>query len=71
MKHIAFDQLPSLVGQSLGSSDWFTIDQPRIDGFAQVTVDPQWIHIDPVRAAAGPFGSTVAHGFLTLSLIPM
>lgn len=71
MKTIAFDDLPALVGQSLGTSDWFTIDQSRIDRFAEVTVDPQWIHIDPVRAAAGPFGATVAHGFLTLSLIPM
>lgn len=70
MKHIAFDDLPALVGQSLGTSDWFTIDQSRIDRFAEVTVDPQWIHVDPVRAAAGPFGATVAHGFLTLSLIP-
>ena len=71
MKRIAFDDLPTLVGQPLGTSDWFTIDQARIDRFADVTVDPQWIHVDPVRAAAGPFGATVAHGFLTLSLIPM
>lgn len=71
MKTIAFDDLPALVGQPLGTSDWFTIDQARIDRFAEVTVDPQWIHTDPARAAAGPFGATVAHGFLTLSLIPM
>lgn len=71
MKRIAFDDLPRLVGQPLGTSDWFAIDQSRIDRFADVTVDPQWIHVDPVRAAAGPFGATVAHGFLTLSLIPM
>ena len=71
MKHITFEELPALVGQSLGTSDWFTIDQGRIDRFAEATVDAQWIHTDPVRAAAGPFGATVAHGFLTLSLLPM
>ena len=63
--------LQSLVGEALGSSDWVTVDQVRIDGFAQATGDHQWIHTDPVRAAAGPFGTTVAHGFLTLSLVPL
>ena len=63
--------LQALVGEPLGSSDWVTIDQARIDGFAQATGDHQWIHTDPVRAAAGPFGTTVAHGFLTLSLVPL
>lgn len=63
-------ELKSLVGSELGVSDWVSIDQHRIDQFAAVTGDDQWIHIDPVRAAAGMFGSTVAHGFLTLSLLP-
>jgi acyl dehydratase len=63
--------LQALVGQELGVSDWLTVDQARIDAFAHATGDHQWIHVDPVRAAAGPFGATVAHGFLTLSLLPM
>ena len=62
--------LQALVGQHLADSDWITIDQHRIDLFAEATGDHQWIHVDPVRAAAGPFGATVAHGFLTLSLLP-
>lgn len=62
--------LQALVGQEMASSDWITIDQQRIDLFAQATGDHQWIHVDPVRAAAGPFKTTVAHGFLTLSLLP-
>jgi acyl dehydratase len=62
--------LEALVGQDLGSSDWITIDQQRIDRFAEATGDHQWIHVDPVRAAAGPFKTTVAHGFLSLSLLP-
>jgi acyl dehydratase len=63
--------LPARVGSLLGTSDWHAIDQARIDGFAAVTGDDQWIHVDPVRAAAGPFGATVAHGYLTLSLLPV
>jgi acyl dehydratase len=63
-------ELQALVGQPLGESDWVTIDQPRIDRFADATSDHQWIHVDPARAADGPFGTTVAHGFLTLSLLP-
>jgi acyl dehydratase len=60
-----------LVGQEL-VSEWREIEQERIDLFAQATDDPQWIHVDPERAAAGPFGTTIAHGFLTLSLtVPM
>jgi acyl dehydratase len=66
----AFADLPSLLGQTLGVSDWIRVDQARIDAFAQATGDLQWIHVDAARAAAGPFGSTVAHGFLTLSLLP-
>jgi acyl dehydratase len=72
MKHYAhLSELQSLVGQELGHSDWLTVDQDRIDLFAQATGDHQWIHTDPARAAAGPFGATVAHGYLTLSLLPL
>ncbi len=71
MKHYAhLSELQSLVGQDIGTSDWLVVDQHRIDLFAQATGDHQWIHTDPERAAAGPFGATVAHGFLTLSLLP-
>jgi acyl dehydratase len=59
------------VGKEVGVSDWLTIDQARIDRFAECTGDFQWIHVDPVRAKDGPYGATVAHGFLTLSLIPL
>lgn len=62
--------LEAAVGTEAGPTDWFTVDQARIDRFADATEDHQWIHVDPERAAAGPFGTTVAHGFLTLSLIP-
>ena len=62
--------LQPLVGQAIGESDWITVDQARINLFADATGDHQWIHVDPQRAAAGPFGTTVAHGFLTLSLMP-
>ncbi len=65
------DDLTAAVGSHLGYSDWLTIDQARIDAFAQASGDHQWIHVDPVRAAAGPFGSTIAHGYLTLSLVPL
>jgi len=65
-----WDELSACVGQDIGWSDWLTITQAQIDGFAQATGDHQWIHVDPVRASAGPFGATVAHGFLTLSLLP-
>jgi len=58
-------------GTKLGASDWLTIDQDRIDAFAECTGDHQWIHVDPVRAKDGPFGATVAHGYLTLSLVNM
>ena len=62
-------QLESQIGQEVGVSDWITIDQPMIDKFADTTFDNQWIHIDPERAAAEtPFGGSIAHGFLTLSL---
>ena len=61
--------LDALVGRPLGTSDWLTIDQARVDGFAAVTDDHQYVHVDPVRAAATPFGGTIAHGLRTLSLI--
>jgi acyl dehydratase len=67
--HLA--DLAALVGQPLGSSDWVSIDQERINRFADATGDHQWIHIDIERAKAGPFGAPIAHGFLTLSLLPM
>lgn len=63
------DSVLSRIGQELGVSDWLTIEQSRIDQFAQATNDHQWIHVDPVRAAGGPFGATIAHGYLSLSLI--
>lgn len=62
-------RLSAAVGTVLGTSDWVPIDQPRIDAFADLTEDWQFIHVDPVRAAASPFGGTVAHGFLTLSML--
>lgn len=61
--------LADAVGQR-ATGDWLTIEQARIDAFADTTEDHQWIHVDPQRAASGPFGTTVAHGFLTLSLLP-
>ena len=68
---LPFDGLPGLVGRELGVSDWFVVDQARVHGFAQATEDRQWIHVDPERCAReSPFGSPVAHGFLTLSLLP-
>lgn len=60
--------LQDLVGTEIGVSDWLEITQDRVDAFADATDDHQWIHVDPVKAAAGPFGGTIAHGFLTLSL---
>ena len=62
------DELPGAVGTHLGYGDWITVDQDQIDLFAEATGDHQWIHVDPVRAAAGPFGATIAHGYLTLAL---
>jgi acyl dehydratase len=65
------DDLRSAVGTTVGTSDWMTVDQGQIDGFADATHDHQWIHVDPERAKEGPFGTTIAHGFLTLSLLPV
>src|ERR1700710_3108705 len=62
------DAFLAAAGESLGSSDWLTVDQARVDRFAELTGDQQWIHVDPVRAADGPFGTTIAHGYLTLCL---
>jgi acyl dehydratase len=66
---VTFDDLPGLAGTNLGYTDWLEVTQERIDQFAVATSDDQWIHTDPVRAADGPFGGTIAHGFLTLSLV--
>ncbi|NKQ54208.1 MaoC family dehydratase [Amycolatopsis sp. K13G38] len=63
-------ELAGAAGESLGTTDWIVVDQERIDTFAQATGDHQWIHVDPQRAEAGPFGGTIAHGLLTLSLLP-
>lgn len=62
-------ELLTRVGQDLGTSSWLTVDQDRIDKFAEVTQDRQWIHVDVARATAGPFGGPIAHGHLTLSLV--
>lgn len=64
------EALKPLVGQVVATSDWIEVTQQRIDEFARATGDHQWIHVDPQRAAAGPFGTTIAHGFLTLALLP-
>ena len=70
-RYASLAELQTFVGQELGLSDWLNIEQSRIDTFAQATGDMQWIHTDAQRAAQGPFGVTIAHGFLTLSLVPM
>ncbi|QIX25885.1 MaoC family dehydratase [Nocardioides sp. JQ2195] len=65
-----FEELTGATGTELGTSDWVTIDQRRVNAFADATGDHQWIHVDLERAKDGPFGGTIAHGYLTLSLIP-
>src|SRR5689334_24898551 len=65
------DDFKALVGQDLGSSDWLEITQERVNQFADATGDHQWIHVDPERAKDGPFGGTIAHGYLTVSLGPV
>ncbi|MEP7762395.1 MaoC family dehydratase [Sanguibacter sp. 25GB23B1] len=71
MTHYAHPtELLDAVGSEHGPSDWLAIEQDRVDAFAAATDDEQWIHVDPERAAAGPFGGTIAHGYLTLSLLP-
>jgi acyl dehydratase len=69
-EYATLDELRALVGSEIGVSDWITVTQERIDKFADATGDHQWIHVDAERAAQGPYGTTVAHGFLTLSLLP-
>ncbi|MEV1294250.1 MaoC family dehydratase [Pseudonocardia sp. NPDC049635] len=64
------DELRAAKGTEIGTSDWFAVEQERIDGFADATEDHQWIHVDAEKARGGPFGTTIAHGFLTLSLLP-
>lgn len=66
---LSVTQLRERVGEEVGVSPWLEIDQARIDRFAQAIDDPQWIHVDPERAKSGPFGTTIAHGFLSLSLL--
>ena len=68
MPEFTLSQIKEYVGRELGVSSWVAVDQSRIDQFAECSGDRQWIHVDPQRAAQGPFGTTVAHGFLTLSL---
>lgn len=63
------DALLDMVGSDLGTSDWVEVSQTDVDAFAKATGDQQWIHVDPKRAAAGPFGATIVHGYMTLSLL--
>jgi acyl dehydratase len=65
------DEFVAATGETLGYSDWHKITQDQVDTFAAVTGDHQWIHVDPVRAANGPFGTTIAHGYLTVALLPV
>ena len=64
------DELKAAVGQELGTSDWLEVTQQQVNQFADATGDHQWIHVDTERAKTGPFGTTIAHGYLTLSLLP-
>jgi acyl dehydratase len=66
----SLEEVADAGGTDIGTSDWVVVDQERIDAFAEATLDHQWIHVDVEAAAAGPFGTTIAHGFLTLSLLP-
>lgn len=66
----SFDEFAALKGEHLGYGEWHVVDQERINRFADATGDHQWIHVDPERAKDGPFGATIAHGYLTLSMIP-
>lgn len=66
----SIDEVADAAGSDIGTSEWFEVDQERINTFADATLDHQWIHVDTDAAAAGPFGTTIAHGFLTLSLLP-
>jgi acyl dehydratase len=66
----SLEEITDAIGEELGTSDWITIDQDRVNRFADATDDHQWIHVDLEQAQAGPFGGTIAHGYLTLSLLP-
>jgi acyl dehydratase len=68
---LALDELGTYAGRNLGRSSWYKITQEQVDLFADATGDHQWIHVDPERAKAGPFGQTIAHGYLTLSMAPV
>jgi acyl dehydratase len=65
------EELEGAVGEHLGHSDWYTVTQEKVNQFADATGDHQWIHVDPEKAKDGPFGGTIAHGYMTLSLVPM
>ncbi|QII99561.1 MaoC family dehydratase [Stutzerimonas balearica] len=71
MPQVPIEQLKDYIGKELGHSDWLTVDQERVDRFADCTGDHQFIHVDPERARETSFGGTIAHGFLSLSLMPM
>jgi acyl dehydratase len=68
---LPLEKFKLLIGQDNGTTDWILIDQAKINGFAEVTGDHQWIHVDIERATHGPFGTPIAHGFLTLALLPV
>ena len=67
----SLDELTAAVGEEIGPTEWMGVSQDRVDTFADATGDHQWIHVDRARAAAGPYGGTIAHGYLTLSLVPV
>jgi len=67
----SLDEFKATVGEEIGTSDWHIVTQEQINAFADATGDHQWIHVDPDMAAKGPFGTTIAHGYLTLALLPM
>ena len=66
----SYEEFEKYLGQELGKSEWLEVDQDRINAFADATLDHQWIHVDPEKAKNGPFGQTIVHGYLTLSLLP-
>lgn len=69
-RSLSIEELAAITPRDLGSSDWYAIGQDRVDMFAEATDDRQWIHVDPDAAARGPFGTTIAHGYFTLALVP-
>ncbi|MEX2375687.1 MAG: MaoC family dehydratase [Dehalococcoidia bacterium] len=71
MREVAFEELDGIIGEQLGWSDWVTVDQDRINAFADATGDHQWIHVDVERARDSALGTTIAHGYLTVSLLPL